>query len=85
MYSLSKEAGVPPSKLIGIEDDYVAYCFDETVITWGIYVSNEVREAGEAKKSSKQKSLEAKQERKFRQLMGTPDKARFATPVVTEK
>lgn len=85
IFSLSKEAGCRPSDLFGLTNSYEAYCFDEAVLMWGMYVSNEIREAGEGKKSSKQKGLEAKQERKFKQLIGTPDKKRFASPVVTTK
>jgi hypothetical protein len=84
VFSLSQEAGVPPSRLMHIEDSYAAYCFDEAVLQWGSYVSAEVRKAGEGKKSSKEKGLEAKQDRKFRQLMEVPDEVRFASPVATK-
>ena len=84
VFSLAKEAGVPPSEFMHLDDPYVAYCFDEVVLMWGSFVTHEVREAGEAKKTSKQKSAEGKQDRKFKQLMGTPDEKRFATPVATK-
>lgn len=84
VFSLSKEAGVAPSDLLHISDSYSAYCFDEVVLLWGMHVTAEVRKAGESKKSSKEKGLEAKQERKFRQLMGSPDKVRFASPQATK-
>ena len=67
-----------------IENDYVAYCFDEVVLQWGSHVTAEVREAGEGKVSSKEKGLAAKRDRKFRQLMEVPDEKRFASPVATK-
>ena len=84
VFSLSKEAGVSPSSFMHLSDPYVAYCFDEAVLMWGTYVTNEVRESGEAKKSSKERGAEAKSERKFRELMGVSDKQRFASPSSTK-
>lgn len=84
IYSLAKEAGCSPSRLLHIEGSYEAYCFDEAVLMWGMFVTNEIHKAGEGKKSSKQKGLEGKQERKFKELIGSPDEKRFASPVVTK-
>ena len=85
VFSLSREARVAPSELMHIEDPYVAYCFDEAVLTWGSHVLSEVREAGEDKKTSKQKGLEAKAERKFKALLEVKDEKRFASPVAATK
>lgn len=44
-----------PSQLLGIEDPYIAYCFDEAAYTWGMFVQSQLKEAEEGAKKPEQR------------------------------
>lgn len=69
--------GVRPSELMGISDDYVAYCFDEAVGLFATHVRAELDKI-EGKNA---KSTEAKRKRKLELLLRDEDEPRrFANP-----
>lgn len=88
-YNLAKDCFCRPSDLYGIENSYVAYCFDEAVITFGNALRNELDKASDKAKDS------AEAERKQKMVLShwlddpkeesTPSEKRFATPVATKK
>lgn len=57
MIQLSKLYQIRPSKIVGIEDTYVAYCFDEACAYIQIRIDNEEKpvfnKIGDDKKSKK--------------------------------
>jgi hypothetical protein len=59
--------------MVGIEDSYRAYCFDEAIGTWGNYVSHEVEKI-DGKDS---KSVERKRHNKLLQLLDVAPEKRF--------
>ena len=63
-----------PSELIGLIDPYVAYCFDEAVYAWGIYVESEVQAAVE---KAKPKQKDRVQEQTLNKLLDAPVERRF--------
>lgn len=62
-----------PSDLAGIDDPYLAFCFDDAVATWGNYVTQELEKI----KGKKEKDVERKRHNRFLQLMDAPDSVRF--------
>lgn len=86
LFSLSRELKVRPSELLAIDDPLTAYCLDECVVTWGLFVRNELEKVGQ-KLSSKEKAIMAQRQAKLEALLGNPktDAApkRFAVPVAT--
>jgi len=65
----SKTWGVLPSKIIGIKNSYVAYCFDQAVHYFGNKVEIELDQVSQ-KPNKEQRRAEEARERKFRQLLG---------------
>ena len=63
---------MPPSKHLGIKDEYAAYCFDEAVYHFGSQLEAEL-EGVEGKNKG---DIERKQERIFRRVMGGERKFR---------
>lgn len=83
VFSLSQEMGVRPSDLLGVTNDYEAYCLDEAVVTFGVYVQSEVRKVGD-KKTGKEKAKEGQKLAKLNALLNTkPGERKFANPVAT--
>lgn len=57
-YQLSKQMGIRPSELLAVDDDYVAYCLDRAVQTFGNALENrlhEISSKAKNKKTSEQK------------------------------
>lgn len=82
MWNLYVEAQlwrVRPSELMGIEDTYHAYCFDQAVGEFGSFVKHEL-EAIEGKNA---KAVEGKRRLRLTALLSDDPKARFAQPVAT--
>jgi hypothetical protein len=73
---MAKTYKVRPSELFGIEDAYVAYCFDEAVAVWGLHVTSEL----EAIDGKNAKQIEARREKKFNELMGMKPEKQFRDP-----
>lgn len=61
---------------MGIEDRYVAFCFDQAVASWGNYVTNEVDKI----EGKNEKQVATKRRNKLMQLLEAPDEKRFRSP-----
>jgi len=70
---------VRPSELMGIEDPYQAYCFDQAVGEWGSYVKQQL----ESIDGKNAKAVEGKRRVRLQALLSDDPKAKFAQPVVT--
>ena len=69
-----------PSTMMGITDEYVAYCFDEAASEWG----NHVRGKLDAVEGPNSKVIQARQETLLRQLLrGEGLKNFYSAPVAT--
>jgi hypothetical protein len=80
VFVLSQEVKARPSELLAIEDAYSAWCMDECVLTWGLFVNSELDKI----KDKRPKALEGKRKLKLRQLLEPGDTVKkFATPVAT--
>lgn len=64
---------VKPSNLVGISDEYLAYCLDEAIYHWGSFVQGKLDEI-EAKNSKERKNKTAKV---LGDLLKLPDSQRF--------
>ena len=65
--------------MVGIQDDFVAYCFDEALTIFGVHVESEL-----SKVNGKTPSMTvAMRERALSKLLGEPEK--FADPVAIGK
>lgn len=73
LYQEAKTWGRRPSQLLGIDNDYHAYCLDEAVATWGSYVKSELDKV----EGKNDKEINAKRQRKLLQLVEAPDAVRF--------
>lgn len=73
MYQNSQLWNCRPSNLAAIDDDYVAFCFDEAVAAWGSYITKELEKI----KGKKEKDVERKRHNRFLQLIEAPDAVRF--------
>ena len=70
---------VRPSELVGIEDPYIAYCFDQAVGEWGSYIRSELSKI-EGKNA---KAVEGKRTLRLKALLSDDVKAKFAQPTPT--
>lgn len=59
--SQSKKFNKPPSEIIGIDDHYVAFCFDEACI----YILNEYEQGNEAKFEEEEMTIEEHRSQAF--------------------
>lgn len=73
-----------PSDLLGIDNDYVAYCLDSAVATWGAFVMGEIHDM--ANKGDKEYAkAKANQIRLIERLLGMPpSESTFRQAVVTD-
>lgn len=75
--------GCRPSELMGIHNDYVAWCVDEVVMLWGAYVQSELDKVG-VKQKPKDKALAGQRLARLRTLLSEgPEERKFATPMAT--
>lgn len=65
--------------MMGIEDPYAAFCFDQAVGEFGSYVKHEVQSI-EGKNA---KAVEGKRKIRLKALLDSDSKAKFAQPVAT--
>lgn len=65
--------------MIGIEDPYTAFCFDQAVGEFGSYVRHEVQSI-EGKNS---KAVEGKRRMRLKALLDSDPKRKFAQPTAT--
>lgn len=75
LFNTAKMWSKRPSELLAIEDNYVAYCFDEAVATWGTYIVNELDKIT----GKTDKEINRKRYNKLLQLLQAPDSMRFKT------
>lgn len=47
LHNQAKEYSLPPSAIVGIEDEYPAWCFDQAIFTFGRWVENKLNERHE--------------------------------------
>lgn len=76
MWSLFQNAQLwscRPSNLAGVDDPYLAFCFDDAIAAWGNYVTKELEKI----KGKKEKDVERKRHNRFLQLIEAPDEVRF--------
>lgn len=69
-----------PSELIGLDDPYVSWCFDEVVYSWGNFVTNELDKASaenREKKRRRQKNDDQIRQQKLAQLLDLPMEVRY--------
>ena len=59
--------------MLGIDNDYYAYCLDEAVSMWGSHVTSELEKI----EGKNDKDVRRKRERKLLALMQAPDELRF--------
>lgn len=72
---------VRPSQLLGIDDDYLAYCIDEAVGEYGSFVRGELEQV-EGKNA---KEVQGRRELVLRRLLTAEKEADlYATPVATK-
>lgn len=83
VFVLSQEMGVRPSEVLGIANDYVAYCIDEVVVLFGLEIRAELDKVG-VKQSSKDKRVAAQRKTKLEALLTPHEERRYATPVATK-
>lgn len=76
---MAKTWTVRPSQLLGIKDEYVAFCLDEAVAFFG----NEVEAEINGIEGRNPRDTQVRQERKLRELLGV--KVRFADPIAMGK
>jgi hypothetical protein len=80
VYVMSKEVSSRPSDLLGIRDDYSAWCLDEVVIEWGMYVNSELDKI----KDKRPKAAEGKRKARLKQLLEPGETVqKYATPTAT--
>jgi len=59
--------------MLGIDNDYYAYCLDEVVGLWGSHVTSELEKI----EGKNDKDVKRKRERKLLSLLQAPDEVRF--------
>lgn len=83
LYQTALSLNCRPSELLGLENAYVAYCFDQVATYYGSWVENQLEKVGE-KLTAKERSLrDARQKRLESLLHDEPEKAMksaFADP-----
>jgi len=70
---------IRPSELLAIQDEYLAYCLDEVVMTFGTYVKNEL----ESVKGKNEKEIEGRRLLVLRRLL-SGEGPKFREPVATK-
>lgn len=79
LYSQAKQWGQRPSALIGITDDYVAFCVDEAVFVFGVAVEGEL--ASIQRGTSESDELYSHRRRMaFLKMLEAEDQIKFASP-----
>jgi hypothetical protein len=69
--------GIRPSELYGIRDEWMAFCFDRAVITFGNSLKHELENAGD-KPDKKSREIQRKREAILSKWLRLPRK--FADP-----
>lgn len=64
-----------PAEMIGLQNDYVAYCFDDVVYTWGVFVENEMEKASKNAKKAEQR--EKIRNQTLNRLLQKPDEVQY--------
>lgn len=77
MYVQAKNWGITPSEVLGIEDVYVAFCFNQACGYLGAWVESKL---DDVKPGKKPKDTVAKKEVLLNKLLDPNPDARFASP-----
>lgn len=71
LYRRAERWGQPPSSLMGIDNQFLAWCLDEAVDTFGTTVESRVRQAGKSTgKSDTEKMQESRARRCLERHLG---------------
>lgn len=73
LYNTSKQWSKRPSEMVGITEEYTAFCFDEAVGLWGSYVVNELEKI----EGKNEKEVTRKRHQRLLKLLDAPDSVRF--------
>lgn len=73
---MAKEMSCRPSELMGIGNDYVAYCFDEAIYATAQMIRTDV----ESINHKKPKTQEMRRAQRLDKLLGIPVKFKSPTP-----
>ena len=87
LYHNAKLWKTRPSKLLAIEDEYVAYCLDEAISFFGGQLEYELDEASHGKVSKEERSARAKRQTVLDRVLGKieGDKPAYADPATMFK
>lgn len=81
LFGLGKTWGKAPSEIIGVDDEYIAYCLDQAVAYFGGHVENELDEVEGKTAAEIKMKRQAIIQRYIYPERGTP-KGQFADPAV---
>ena len=77
MFRMAKEYNTRPSDLLGLENEYVAFCVDQVVFRWGSFVQGEL----DSVEGKDQNQIQGRRELVARRLL--EGGSRFVTPTPT--
>jgi hypothetical protein len=84
LINVSQAWGARPSSLIGVENDYVAYCLDEALSVLNNGINERVNAVAQAQ-DRKAASIEAKMRRELSKILGIDDSEQYyRTPSITK-
>lgn len=76
---MAKEFQCLPSQILNTQDDYAAYCLNESCFIWGVYVENELhkasRDSKDKKQNKEQETFMRKRKQRMASIMETDNKA----------
>lgn len=61
LWQKSKALSQRPSTLLGVEDDYAAYCLDEAVVYFGMTLENMLESAGHKPSKEERRAKQARE------------------------
>lgn len=61
LWQKAKALGQRPSTLLGVENDYVAYCLDEAVVYFGMSLENMLESAGRKPSKEERRATQARE------------------------
>jgi hypothetical protein len=79
VFQRSKTYGTRPSELLGIENSYIAFCFDEAIGFVGSYVQNEL-DGLKRKKGEKDESYSRRRTVLLMRLLDLREQIKYAAP-----
>ena len=96
IWKKSKVWRTRPADLVGLDDPYVGWCFDDAVYAWGSHVDSEIEKAvaeNNKKKHGRRKDENQVRQAKLSELLDLPMEVRYRSfreaagkaPIVKEK